>query len=199
MTTSTENVSFNDNDVVIVSSARTPMGSFGGALSSISGPQLGSIAIKGALDRAKIDPKSVDEVYMGCALQAGVGQNPARQALIMSGIPNTCPATTVNKVCASGMKSVSIGMSTIKLGYNDTVVCGGMESMSRVPHYVQQLRFGCKFGDQTLKDGMLADGLNDAYDKCHMGTMAELCAETQKFRGKNKINLQLIVSTGDKK
>jgi len=168
---------FADDDIVILSATRTPMGAFQGALSTMTGPTLGGIAIKGALERGGVAPEQVDEVYMGCAIQAGVGQNPARQALLQAGIPNTCPATTVNKVCASGMKSVAIGMGTIKMGYNSIVVCGGMESMTNAPHLVGGYRGGIKMGHQTVKDCMISDGLWDVYNDSHMGVLGELCAE----------------------
>lgn len=174
-------VGFEDDDVVILSAARTPMGAYGGALSSLSAPQLAAVAMRGALTRSGVPPEAVNEVYMGCALQGGVGQNPARQALIGAGIPDTCPATTVNKVCASGMKALAIGMGTIKMGYNEVVVCGGMESMSNVPHYLKKLRFGNKFGHEQMEDGMLSDGLTDCYNDCHMGSLAELCADTYEI------------------
>jgi len=169
--------SFNDDDVVIISAARTAMGSFQGALSTVKAPKLAACAMKGALERAKVDPSAVDEVYMGCAIQANVGQNPARQALIAAGMPDTCPATTINKVCASGMKSIAIGMGTIKMGYNSLVLCGGMENMSMAPHMIEKFRGGCKMGNQTVKDSMITDGLWDCYNDCHMGELAELCAE----------------------
>lgn len=172
--------SFSDDDVVIISAARTPMGSFQGVLSSVKAPQLAACAMKGALERANVDPSAIDEVYMGCAIQANVGQNPARQALIAAGIPDTCPATTINKVCASGMKSIAIGMGTIKMGYNSLVLCGGMENMSQAPHMIEKYRSGCKMGNQIIKDSMVTDGLWDCYNNCHMGELAELCADKHK-------------------
>lgn len=177
---------FSENDIVIVSAARTPMGSYGGNLSNLSACELGAIVIRFALEKIYVNLNDVDEVYMGNVLQAGVGQNPARQALINSGIPNSCPATTINKVCASGMKAASIALGTIKLGYNDLVVCGGMESMSNCPHYVRKLRFGCKLGNQTLNDGLLMDGLWDCYNNCHMGELAELCAKEYNISRKQQ-------------
>jgi len=182
---------FSDDDVVILSAVRTPMGAYGGAFASMSATQLGAISIREALNRANISGDMVDEVYMGNVLQANVGQNPARQALLAAGIPDTCPATTVNKVCASGMKALSIGMGTIKMGYNDIVVVGGMESMSNVPHYVNSLRFGCKFGNQELTDGMLKDGLTDCYNNCHMGTLAELCADDHNISREEQDNFAI--------
>ncbi|UNY98626.1 acetyl-CoA C-acyltransferase [Zhouia spongiae] len=161
--------------VVIVSAARTPIGSFMGALSGIPAPRLGAIAIKGALEKIKLDPASVDEVLMGNVVQAGVGQAPARQAAIYAGIPDTVPCTTVNKVCSSGMKAVMQGAQAIALGDADIVVAGGMENMSSIPHYVH-MRKGTKFGPASLEDGMQKDGLVDAYDKNAMGVCADDCA-----------------------
>ena len=167
-------------EVYIVGAARTPMGSFMGALSSIPASKLGSIAIKGALDKAGIDPNVVNEVLMGNVLQAGGGQAPARQAALGAGISNEVPCTTVNKVCASGMKAIMQGAQSIMLGDNDVVVAGGMENMSMVPHYLDA-RNGKKFGDVKLVDGMLKDGLTDVYNATHMGNCADLCAREYKF------------------
>ncbi len=166
--------------VVIVSAVRTPIGSFLGSLSSLTASQLGSIAIKGALDKIKLNPALVDEVFMGNVVQAGVGQAPARQAAIGAGIPDNVPCTTVNKVCASGMKAVMHAAQTIALGDAEVVVAGGMESMSNIPHYVN-LRKPHKFGPQTLIDGMQKDGLVDAYDQNAMGVCADLCASEYHF------------------
>lgn len=163
-------------EVYIVAAVRTPIGSFGGALSTVPAPQLGAIAIKGALAQAKIDAKLVNEVFMGCVLQAGLGQAPARQAAIFAGIDNTVPCTTVNKVCASGMKAISLAAQTIKSGDNDIVIAGGMENMSMVPHYLNG-RNAVKLGDIKAKDGMVLDGLTDVYNNYHMGNAAELCAK----------------------
>lgn len=168
------------NKVVIVSAARTPIGSFMGSLSSLTATQLGSTAIKGALNKINLDPSLVQEVYMGNVVQAGVGQAPARQAALGAGIPDTVPATTVNKVCASGMKAVMQAAQTIALGDAEVVVAGGMESMSNIPHYVH-MRSGTKFGPATLVDGMQKDGLVDAYDHNAMGTCADLCATEYNF------------------
>jgi len=168
------------NKVVIVSAARTPIGSFMGSLSSITATQLGSAAIKGALNKINLDPSLVQEVYMGNVVQAGVGQAPARQAALGAGIPDTVPATTVNKVCASGMKAVMQAAQAIALGDADVIVAGGMESMSNIPHYVH-MRNGTKFGPATLIDGMQKDGLVDAYDHNAMGTCADLCATEYNF------------------
>ena len=164
-------------EVVIVSAVRTPIGSFGGCLSSVSATQLGAVAIKGALAKIGIDKKIVDEVFMGNVLQANSGQAPARQAAIFAGIPDNVPCTTVNKVCASGMKSIMIAAQTIICGDNDVVVAGGMESMSNVPHYFAKGRTGQKLGDMKMFDGMVKDGLTDVYDKVHMGICAEACAK----------------------
>ncbi|HBH06080.1 MAG TPA: acetyl-CoA C-acetyltransferase [Flavobacteriales bacterium] len=162
-------------EVYIVAAARTPIGSFLGGLASIPAPKLGAIAIKGALDKGKIKPEWVQEVFMGQVLQAGAGQAPARQAAIFAGIQNEVPCTTVNKVCASGMKAVSLAAQSIMSGQNDVVVAGGMENMSLVPHYMNG-RKAVKLGDVGVRDGMLIDGLQDVYNDYHMGMAAELCA-----------------------
>ncbi|PJC08193.1 MAG: acetyl-CoA C-acyltransferase, partial [Flavobacteriaceae bacterium CG_4_9_14_0_8_um_filter_34_30] len=166
--------------VVIVSVARTPIGSFMGSLSSLTAPQLGSAAIKGALSKINLDPNLVQEVLMGNVVQAGVGQAPARQAALGAGIPETVPCTTVNKVCASGMKAMMLAAQSIKLGDADIIVAGGMESMSNIPHYAH-LRKGHKFGSLSMEDAMQKDGLVDAYDNNPMGTCADLCATEYKF------------------
>lgn len=162
-------------EVYIVSAVRTPIGSFGGVLSTVSATKLGATAIKGALDKAKVSPDNIDEVFMGNVLQAGLGQAPARQAAKFAGISNNVPATTINKVCASGMKSLSLAAQTIMLGDNDIVIAGGMENMSLVPHY-SNIRVGHKLGDLKMVDGMVKDGLTDVYNDYHMGNAAELCA-----------------------
>ncbi|MFT5236969.1 MAG: acetyl-CoA C-acetyltransferase [Flavobacteriaceae bacterium] len=167
-------------EVVIVSAVRTPIGSFMGSLSSLTATQLGSAAIKGALDTINLDPTLVQEVFMGNVVQAGVGQAPARQAALGAGIPNTVPCTTVNKVCASGMKALMNAAQAIALGDADIVVAGGMESMSNIPHYVH-MRRGTKFGPASLIDGMQIDGLVDAYDQNAMGVCADACAKEYKF------------------
>ncbi len=166
--------------VVIVSAARTPIGSFLGGLSTIPAPKLGSIAIKGALDKINLDPKLIDEVIMGNVVQAGTGQAPARQAAIYAGIPDTVPCTTVNKVCASGMKTVMQAAQAITLGDAEVIVAGGMENMSLIPHYYHA-RSATKFGPATLEDGMQKDGLVDVYDKNAMGVCADLCASEYNF------------------
>ncbi len=167
-------------DVVIVSAARTPIGSFMGALSTISAPELGAIAIKGALSKIKLKPELVDEVLMGNVVQAGTGQAPARQAAISAGIPNTVPCTTINKVCASGMKAVMQAAQSIALGDANIIVAGGMENMSLIPHYLYA-RTGTKFGSNTLIDGMQKDGLVDAYNQNAMGVCADACATKYHF------------------
>jgi acetyl-CoA C-acetyltransferase len=161
--------------VAIVSAVRTPIGSFMGSLSTVTATQLGAVAIKGALNKINLDPNLVDEVLMGNVVQAGVGQAPATQAAIFAGLPNTVPSTTVNKVCASGMKAVMQGAQAIMNGDAEIVVAGGMENMSLIPHYVH-LRNGVKFGPTTMVDGMQKDGLTDAYDGNAMGVCADLCA-----------------------
>ncbi|WP_298238182.1 acetyl-CoA C-acyltransferase [uncultured Algibacter sp.] len=169
-----------NKDVVIVSAIRTPIGSFLGSLSTISAPKLGAIAIKGALDRINLKPELVDEVLMGHVVQAGTGQAPARQAAILAGIPNTVPCTTINKVCASGMKSVMQAAQAIANGDANIVVAGGMENMSLIPHYLYT-RTANKFGSSTLIDGMQKDGLVDAYNQNAMGVCADACATEYKF------------------
>ncbi len=177
-------------EVVIVSMARTPIGSFMGGLASISAPKLGAIAIKGALEKIKLDPKLVEEVLMGNVVQAGVGQAPARQAAIFAGIPYTVPCTTINKVCASGMKAIMQAAQSIALGDTSIVVAGGMENMSLIPHYVQ-MRTGTKFGPASLIDGMQKDGLVDAYDENAMGICADACATEHNFSREEQDNFAI--------
>ncbi|OOV26513.1 acetyl-CoA acetyltransferase [Flavobacterium sp. LM5] len=162
--------------VVIVSAARTPIGSFMGALSSISAPKLGAIAIQGALNKINLNANLVDEVYMGNVIQAGVGQAPARQAALYAGLSQEVACTTINKVCASGMKAVMLAAQAIQCGDAEIVIAGGMENMSLIPHYMN-LRSGTKFGPNTMVDGMQKDGLTDAYDNTAMGVSADLCAK----------------------
>ena len=176
--------------VVIVSAVRTPIGSFMGGLSTVAAPRLGAVAIKGALDRIKLDVNLVDEVFMGNVVQAGVGQAPARQAAIFAGLPNSVACTTVNKVCASGMKSVMLGAQAIQCGDAEIVVAGGMENMSLIPHYMQ-LRNGYKFGPATMIDGMQKDGLTDAYDNNAMGVCADLCAAEYNFTREDQDNFAI--------
>ena len=166
--------------VVIVSAVRTPIGSFMGALSTVPAPMLGAAAIKGALEKINLDGNMVDEVLMGNVVQAGVGQAPARQASKHAGLPDSVIATTINKVCASGMKAVMQGAQSIMCGDADIIVAGGMENMSLIPHYVH-MRNGHKFGPATLTDGMQKDGLSDAYDNSAMGVCADLCATEYKI------------------
>jgi acetyl-CoA C-acetyltransferase len=168
-------------EVVIVSAVRTPIGSFGGALSSVPATKLGSIAIKGALDKINLDPKEVQEVLMGNVLQANLGQAPARQAAMGAGLSDEIPCTTINKVCSSGMKAVMQAAQAIKCGDAEVIVAGGMENMSSVPHYMGNSRTGQKLGHMNLTDGLLRDGLTDVYNKVHMGNCAELCAKDMKF------------------
>jgi acetyl-CoA C-acetyltransferase len=167
--------------VYVVSAVRTPIGSFGGVLSSLSATQLGTAAIRGALERAGVPADRVQEVFMGNVVSSNLGQAPARQAALGAGIPNTVPCTTVNKVCSSGMKSVMFGAQTIMLGHHDVVVAGGMESMSNIPYYVADARWGAKFGDRKLIDGLTKDGLTDAYDQNAMGVCADATATKYGF------------------
>ena len=169
-----------NKNIVIVSAVRTPIGSFMGALSTVSAPHLGAAAIKGALNKINLDPHLVDEVFMGNVVQAGVGQAPARQAALYAGLSNEVACTTVNKVCASGMKAIMFGAQAIMTGEAEIVVAGGMENMSMIPHYVH-LRNGVKFGPTTMQDGMQKDGLVDAYDHNAMGVSADLCATEYKI------------------
>ena len=165
------------NETYIISAVRTPMGSFGGALSSLSAVQLGSKAILGALGSANVDAAKVDEVFFGNVCQANLGQAPARQAALGAGIPNDVPCTKVNKDCSSGMKSLMFGSQMIELGQADIIVAGGMESMSNIPFYVPRLRWGAKYGHQELIDGLQKDGLTDAYDHVAMGNCGDATAE----------------------
>jgi acetyl-CoA C-acetyltransferase len=162
-------------EVYIVAAVRTPMGSFGGALSTVPATKLGATAIKGALEKAGVSADKVGEVFMGNVLQANLGQAPARQAAIFAGIPDTVPCTTINKVCASGMKALSLATQSILCGDNDVVIAGGMENMSSVPHYYNA-RTATKLGDVTMIDGMVKDGLTDIYNAVHMGVCADKCA-----------------------
>jgi acetyl-CoA C-acetyltransferase len=168
-------------EVVIVSAVRTPMGSFAGVLSSLAAPQLGAAAIKGALNKINLDPALVQEVIMGNVLQANNGQAPARQAALAAGLTHDVPCTTVNKVCASGMKAVMMATQSIKAGDNDIVVAGGMENMSAVPYYMDKARNGYRLGDGAIIDGLVKDGLTDVYNKVHMGVCAEKCADEMNF------------------
>ncbi len=167
-------------EVYIVSAVRTPIGSFLGSLSSVPAPKLGAAAIKGSLEKANIDPKIIDEVFMGNVMSANLGQAPARQAAMFAGLSENVPCTTVNKVCASGMKSIALAAQTIKAGDNEVVVAGGMENMSAVPHYMQA-RSAVKLGNVTAVDGMVKDGLTDVYNDTHMGVCADMCAKEYNF------------------
>ena len=177
-------------EVVIVAAARTPIGSFMGALSTVPAPNLGAIAIQGALRKIDLNPNLVEEVLMGNVVQAGTGQAPARQAAIFAGIPNTVPCTTINKVCASGMKAIMQGAQAIALGDIAVAVAGGMENMSLIPHYAH-LRNGQKFGPATLVDGMQRDGLVDAYDQNAMGVCADACAIEHNFSREDQDNFAI--------
>lgn len=177
-------------EVYIIAAARTPIGSFMGSLSTIEAPKLGATAIKGALKKANISADVVDEVFMGNVLQANVGQAPARQAAIFAGLNQSVPCTTVNKVCASGMKAIMLGAQTIMAGDNHCVVVGGMENMSLVPHYYNA-RNGVKLGDIKLIDGMVKDGLTDVYNRVHMGVCAEKCATEYKFTREEQDNFAI--------
>jgi acetyl-CoA C-acetyltransferase len=177
-------------EVFIISAARTPIGSFMGSLSTVEAPKLGAAAIKGAIKKANIAVDVVDEVFMGNVLQANVGQAPARQAAIFAGLNQNVPCTTVNKVCASGMKAIMLGAQSIMTGDNHCVVVGGMENMSLVPHYYQA-RNGVKLGDVKMVDGMVKDGLTDVYNRVHMGVCAEKCATEYKFSREEQDNFAI--------
>ena len=170
-----------NKEVYIVSAVRTPLGAFGGALAGVSATKLGAIAIKGALDKIKLDPTLVNEVFMGSVLQANLGQAPARQAAKFAGLPDHVNCTTINKVCASGMKSISLAAQAIMLGDADIVVAGGMENMSQVPFYLENNRWGAKYGNGVVVDGIAKDGLIDVYGNVPMGNCAELCAKEYHF------------------
>ncbi len=177
-------------EVVIVSVARTPIGSFLGSLSSISATKLGATAIRGALDKINLSPELINEVYMGNVIAAGLGQAPAKQAAIFAGIPDTVPCTTINKVCASGMKSIMIAAQAIKLGDAEIVVAGGMENMSQIPHYISG-RKATKLGNLKVEDGLLLDGLTDVYNQKHMGTCGDLCAQEYEFSREDQDNFAM--------
>lgn len=166
-----------NKEVFIISATRTPLGTFGGGLAGVSATKLGAAAIKGAVEKAAINANDINEVFMGNVISANLGQAPARQAAIFGGLPNHVDCTTINKVCASGMKAVMLGAQTILVGHNDLVVAGGMENMSAVPFYLEQARYGYKYGNNTLFDGLVKDGLTDVYNGQAMGVCAELCAK----------------------
>ncbi len=168
-------------EVYIVSAVRTPLGSFGGTLAGVSATKLGSIAIKGALDKIKLDPSLVNEVFMGSVIQANLGQAPARQAAKFAGLPDAVNCTTVNKVCASGMKSISLATQAILLGDADVIVAGGMENMSQAPFYLENNRWGAKYGNGVVVDGLVKDGLTDVYGNIPMGNCSDLCAKEKGF------------------
>ena len=167
-------------EVYIVSAVRTPLGSFGGALKDVSAPRLGAVAIKGAIEKAGIKPDQVDELLMGCVIQSNLGQAPARQAAKYAGLPDKVICTTINKVCASGMKAIAQGVQSILLGDADIVVAGGMENMSAVPFYIENMRWGNKYGSSTIIDGLQKDGLTDCYSTLAMGCAADFCASENK-------------------
>jgi acetyl-CoA C-acetyltransferase len=177
-------------EVFIVSAVRTPMGSFMGSLSTVPATKLGATAVKGALDKISLDPKNVQEIYMGNVLQAGEGQAPARQVALGAGLSNETPSTTINKVCASGMKAVTMAAQAIKAGDADVIVAGGMENMSMVPHYYNA-RNATKLGDVKMQDGMVLDGLTDVYNKVHMGVCAEKCATDYSFSREDQDNFAI--------
>lgn len=177
-------------EIYIVGAVRTPIGSFGGSLSTVPATKLGAAAIKGAIAQAGIDPKEVNEVFMGNVLQANLGQAPARQAAIFAGISNTVPCTTVNKVCASGMKAISLAAQSILCGDNEVVVAGGMENMSMVPHYFNA-RIATKLGDVKMIDGMVKDGLTDVYNQVHMGVCADKCATENNISREDQDNFAI--------
>lgn len=166
-----------NKEVFIISATRTPLGTFGGGLAGVSATKLGAAAIKGAVEKAAINANDIKEVFMGNVISANLGQAPARQAAIFGGLPNHVDCTTINKVCASGMKAVMLGAQTILVGHNDLVIAGGMENMSAVPFYLEQARYGYKYGNNTLFDGLAKDGLTDVYNGQAMGVCAELCAK----------------------
>ena len=177
-------------EVYIISAARTPIGSFLGSLSTVEAPKLGAVAIKGAIKKANINVNVVDEVFMGNVLQANLGQAPARQAAIFAGLNENVPCTTVNKVCASGMKAIMLGAQSIMTGDNHCVVVGGMENMSLVPHYYNA-RISTKLGDVKMIDGMVKDGLTDVYNRVHMGVCAEKCAKEYKLSRADQDNFAI--------
>ena len=173
-------------NVVITSFARTPIGSFGGKLSTISATKLGAHAIKEAVRKSNLKPSQIEEVYMGNVLSAGLGQAPARQAAIFAGLEKNTPCTTINKVCASGMKSIMIGAQSIKSGERDIIVAGGMENMSNIPYYLEKARKGYRLGHGQITDGLVLDGLTDVYNQTHMGVCGELCAEQMNITRKEQ-------------
>ena len=178
-------------EVFIISAARTAIGSFNGTLASVPAPRLGAVAIKGVIKRAGIKVEDIDEVFMGNVLQAGIGQAPAKQAAIYAGIPEDVPCTTINKVCASGMKAVILGAQSILTGDNEVVIAGGMENMTSVPYYLTKARTGYRLGNGSLVDGLVNDGLMDVYNNCHMGNCAELCARDMNITREEQDNFAI--------
>ena len=178
--------SLNDRTAYIVAAVRSPIGTFGGTLSPLSAPQICSQVIKGALSKCGIQPAHIEECIFGNVLQANIGQNSCRQASINAGIPNSVPCTTLNKICSSGMKSIMFSAQSIMIGHADVICCGGMESMSNCPYYVNGYRFGVRMMNQTMVDGMIKDGLWDAFTDQHMGSCAELCATKHKISRKEQ-------------
>ena len=179
-------------EVYIVSAVRTPIGSFGGSLSSISATKLGSIAIKGALDKSGVSATEVQEVFMGNVISANLGQAPARQAAIGAGLGYNVPCTTINKVCASGMKSVMLGAQSIMLGLNDVVVAGGMESMSNIPYYIPKARYGYKYGNGEIVDGLLKDGLWEVYNEFPKGNCSDNTANEKNINREKQDEFAII-------
>ncbi len=177
--------------VVITSYARTPIGSFGGKLASVSATQLGAHAIRSAISKSKIDASLIEEVYMGNVLSAGLGQAPAKQAAIFAGLDQTTPCTTINKVCASGMKSIMIAAQSIKSGERDIVIAGGMENMSNIPYYLEKARKGYRLGHGQITDGLVLDGLTDVYNQTHMGVCGEICAEEMNISKEEQDNFAI--------
>src|SRR5689334_3408919 len=175
-------------EVVIVSAVRTPIGSFGGSLASLSAIKLGATAVKGAIAKVNLDPKQIQEVYFGNVISAGLGQAPATQVAVAAGLGYEIPCTLVNKVCASGMKSIMLGAQSIMLGQNDVVLTGGMESMSNIPYYLMKARYGYKYGDGQLLDGLTYDGLTDVYNHCAMGVCADNTAKEMKISRQDQDN-----------
>jgi acetyl-CoA C-acetyltransferase len=175
-------------EVVIASAVRTPIGSFGGSLASLSATELGAIAVKGAIEKAGIDPKLIQEVFMGNVISAGLKQAPATQVAVLAGLGYTIPCTLINKVCASGMKAIMVGAQSIMLGQNDVVVAGGMESMSNIPYYLLKARYGYKFGNGEVVDGLTYDGLTDVYNHCAMGVCADNTAREMNISRQDQDN-----------
>ena len=165
------------NDPVIVSFARTPIASFQGEFASLTAPELGSIAVKGAIERAGIQPSDIQEAFLGNVVSTGIGQAPSRQVVLGAGIPNSVPCTGINKVCASGTKSVMIGAMSVMTGHQSVVLCGGFESMSNIPYHIPKARGGLRLGDSNIVDGLIKDGLWDPYGNTHMGICGERCSE----------------------